>query len=79
MPPLWRGAHSVEYVCHGRYGVAGTSTAPSSVTTGDAAAYRQLPYIYGRSPYTGSRNTSDETTGLLTQQLSRGRCLLHKL
>ncbi|MFK4446089.1 transposase InsO family protein [Caballeronia udeis] len=35
--------------CRGRYGVAGINTAHSSATTGDAAAYRQLPYIYGCS------------------------------
>jgi hypothetical protein len=33
--------------CPGRHGVAGTNTAHSSATTGDAAAYRQFPYIYG--------------------------------
>jgi len=33
----------------GRHGGAGTSTAPSNATTGDAAAYLLLRYIYGCS------------------------------
>jgi hypothetical protein len=35
--------------CPGRHGGAGTNTAPSSATTGDAAAYLLLCYIYGCS------------------------------
>jgi hypothetical protein len=35
--------------CPGRHGVAGTNTAHSSATTGDAAAYLQVLCIYGCS------------------------------